>query len=138
MKLIRFRARRKRRHGFSLVEGVISIGVVSFGFLALAPLLVVGMNGAREARENRTTAQIAATLIEEARQGTPAARGLPFDAQGRSCTPAAAIYTVDETQQTIPDAAGAATPLTRLTLRVAPLGLPGAARTYADVFPTPP
>ena len=52
----------RSRCGFSLVEAVLSIGVMSFGFLALAPLLAVGMNGARGARENRVSAQIATTL----------------------------------------------------------------------------
>jgi type II secretory pathway pseudopilin PulG len=41
MKHIRFKFSRQRLGGFSLVEGVLSLGVMSFGFLALAPLLVV-------------------------------------------------------------------------------------------------
>jgi type II secretory pathway pseudopilin PulG len=137
MKQIRFELGRKRRRGFSLVEGVLSLGVMSFGFLAFAPLLVVGLNGAHLARENRATAQIAATLIEEAKQGTLGAGPVYFDSTIQPCSPGSAVYAVQPSEQAVAAAGGEGT-LTRLILRVTPVGLPGSARTYADVFPTPP
>jgi type II secretory pathway pseudopilin PulG len=61
---------KKQRGGFSLVEATFSIGLLSFGFLTLAPLLALGLKTARHARDDRATAQIAQTLIEDAKQGT--------------------------------------------------------------------
>jgi uncharacterized protein (TIGR02598 family) len=133
-----FRSGRSRR-GFSLVETVLSLGVMSFGFLALAPLLTLGLNGARMARENRVTAQIAATLIEEAKQGTLAAGTVYLDSASNPCAVAQAAYVVQESMAEFdPGSAGNSGPLSRLTLRIAPRDTAGAARTYADVFPTPP
>ena len=121
------------------MEGVFSIGVMSFGFLALAPLLGLGLTDARGARENRAGAEIAATLIEQAKQGTLAANPVYFDSAGQPCDNAnQAAYAAQETAQPVAAIAGGAASLTRLTLRVTPLGRPAAARTYADVFPTAP
>ena len=137
MKQFRFKLGRQRRGGFSLVEGVLSLGIMSFGFLALAPLLVLGLGSAHVARENRATAQIAATLIEEAKQGTLGAGPVYFDSTTQPCALNQAVYAVQPVEQPVA-VAGGTEPLTRLTLRVTPMGMPGAARTYADVFPTPP
>jgi uncharacterized protein (TIGR02598 family) len=132
-----------RRRGFSLVEAVFSIGVMSFGFLSLAPLLALGLTSARDARENRATALIATTLIEEARQGTLVPGGLYLDSAGNACgSSTGAAFAAQSTLVGIAPGAGGLTSssatLTRLTLRVAPLDGPGSARTYVDVFPTPP
>ncbi len=114
-----------------------AIGVMSFGFLALAPLLVLGLNVTRTARANEAAAQIATTLVEQAKQGTVSGGLLYFDSAGQPCAAGQGAYSALATVQ--PTAAvGTATPLSRLTLRVTPLGAPGEARTYADVFPTPP
>ena len=121
----------RSRFGFSLVEAVLSVGVMSFGFLAVAPLLAVGINGARLARETRVTAQIAATLTEEAKQGTLTPGAAYFDSASNPCAAAQAAYIV---QETIAPVAGSA--LSRLTLSIASPG--NATRIYADVFPTPP
>ncbi len=136
MKPFRFKRGRKRRSGFSLVEGVLSLGIISFGFLALAPLLVLGLGSAHLARENRATAQIAATLMEEARQGTLSSGPLYLDSASQPCVAGQAAYTVLPTEQSM--AAEGMGPLTRLKLCITATGRPGAARTYADVFPTPP
>jgi type II secretory pathway pseudopilin PulG len=136
MKQFRFKCGRQRRSGFSLVEGVLSLGIISFGFLALAPLLVLGLGSSHLARENRATAQIAATLIEEARQGTLGAGPLYLDSASQPCGVGQAAYTALPTEQSV--VAEGLGPLIRLTLRITPTGMPGAARTYADVFPTPP
>jgi type II secretory pathway pseudopilin PulG len=142
MKLFCFRSGKKARRGFSLVEAVFSLGVLSFGFLALAPLLALGLTRAHEARENRATAEIASTLIEQAKQGTLAAGTIYLDASTDPCPASQAVYAVTDSAVAIAaDPANGAppgTPLTRLTLQVTPLGAPGAARIYADVFPTPP
>lgn len=137
MKPFRFKLGRQRRRGFSLVEGVLSLGIMSFGFLALAPLLVLGVSSAHLARENRATVQIATTLIEEAKQGTLGAGPVYFDSTPQPCGLNQAAYAVQPAEQSFAVAGGAG-PLIRLTLRITPVGMPGAARTYADVFPTPP
>jgi uncharacterized protein (TIGR02598 family) len=119
------------------VEATFSIGLLSFGFLALAPLLAMGLKTARLARNNRATAQIAQTLIEEAKQGTLAPGTVYLDIQGTVLNSANSIqmaaYTAQSTSQTV---AGSAS-LTRLTLRIAPLGAPDRARIYAVVFQAP-
>jgi len=133
MKPFRFHVRGKVPWGFSLVESVLSLGVLSFGFLALAPLLALGLTRAGAAHENRTAAQIASTLIEEAKQGTLAPGSVYFDSTGNPCASTQAAYTAQGTSTLVPGSL-----LTRLTLWVTPLGTPGSARIYADVFPTPP
>jgi hypothetical protein len=88
------------------------------------------------ARENRATAQIAATLIEEAKQGTLVAGPVYFDSITQPCSPSQAAYAVQPVEQSVATAGGTG-PLIRLTLRVTPVGMPGAARTCADDFPAP-
>jgi uncharacterized protein (TIGR02598 family) len=144
MKLSRTPNRRRvRLRGFSLVEAVFSIGVMSFGFLSLAPLLALGLTSARDARENRATAQIATTLVQQARQGTLVAGSQYLDSSGNACASSNdAAFVAQSTLTGIAPGAGGGTSssagLTRLTLRVAPIDGPGSARTYVDVFPTPP
>jgi uncharacterized protein (TIGR02598 family) len=125
---------KKRRGGFSLVEATFSIGLMSFGFLTLAPLLALGLKTARLARDDRATAQIAQTLIEEARQGTLASGTVYLDFEGAACGSAQAAYTAQSTSLPITGSAS----LTRLTLRVTPLGAPDRVRIYAVVFQIPP
>jgi len=81
------------KKGFSLVEATLSLGVLSFGFLALIPSLALGSKTARQAHDNRATAQIAETLVEEAKQGTLSSGMTYLDVQGNSCSVVQAIYT---------------------------------------------
>ena len=127
---------KKQRGGFSLVEATFSIGLLSFGFLTLAPLLALGLKTARHARDDRATAQIAQTLIEDARQGTLAPGTVYLDIQGTALNSTQmAAYTAQSTSVT-PYQESAS--LTQMTLRVTPLGAPDRVRTYAVVFQTPP
>ena len=116
------------------MEATFSIGLMSFGFLALAPLLALGLKTARLARDDRATAQIAQTLIEEAKQGTLASGTVYLDFEGAACGSAQAVYTVRSTSVT-PYLGNAS--LTQMTLRVTPLGAPDRARIYAVVFQAP-
>jgi uncharacterized protein (TIGR02598 family) len=122
-----------RRGGFSLVEATFSIGLLSFGFLTLAPLLALGLKSARLAQDDRATAQIATTLMQEAQQGTLAPGPVYLDFEGAACNSGQAAYTVQSTSQTVTGSAS----LTRLTLQVTPVGAPDRARTYALVFQAP-
>jgi uncharacterized protein (TIGR02598 family) len=124
-------APKRQQGGFSLVEATFSIGLLSFGFLTLAPLLALGMKTARLAQDDRATAQIAQTLIEEARQGTPPSGTVYLNLDGAVCGSAQAAYSVQATSQSL------ATSLSRLTLRVTPVGAPDRVRTYAVVFQAP-
>jgi uncharacterized protein (TIGR02598 family) len=129
---------KKRRGGFSLVEATFSIGLMSFGFLTLAPLLALGLKTARLARDDRATSQIAQTLIEEARQGTLSSGTIYLDIQGSpiaASSTSMAAYSARSTSVT-PYLGNAG--LTQTTLQVTPLGAPDRTRTYAVVFQTPP
>jgi uncharacterized protein (TIGR02598 family) len=127
---------KKQRGGFSLVEATFSIGLLSFAFLTLAPLLTLGLKTARLARDNRAAAQIAQTLTEEARQGTLASGTVYLDIQGTALNSAQmAAYTAQSTSVT-PYLGNAS--LTQTMLRVTPLGAPDRTRIYAVVYPTPP
>src|SRR5271155_5438300 len=120
-----------QRGGFSLVEATFSIGLLSFTFLTLAPLLALGLKTARLARDDRATAQIAQTLTEEARQGTLASGTVYLDIQG---TVLPSAQTSAYTAQSISVASYEGnTSLTQMTLRVTPLGAPDCVRTYAVV-----
>jgi uncharacterized protein (TIGR02598 family) len=124
-----------RRGGFSLVEATFSLGLLSFGFLSLAPLLSLALEAARHARDERATAQIAQTLIEEGKQGTLNPGTVYLDIQGTALPSAqAAAYQAQNTSVT-PYLGNAS--LTQLKLQVTPLGAPNRARFYAAVFPTP-
>jgi uncharacterized protein (TIGR02598 family) len=119
-----------KRGGFSLVEATLSIGLLSFGFLALAPLLAVGIKSSRYARDDRASAQIAQTLIEEAKQGTLTTGSVYLDDQGNACSPKQAAFSATTALATTPI-------LSRVTIQVTPVGAPNRARTYAVVLPTP-
>jgi uncharacterized protein (TIGR02598 family) len=129
MKLFRFhRDGRSARGGFNLVEASFTIGIMSVGFLTLAPLMGFGLKTSRWARDDRATAQIARTLTEEARQGTLGSGTACLDDQGAACNPLDAAFVV----QPVTHVAGSAS---QLTLRVTPVGAPGRARVYAVVLP---
>jgi len=110
------------------VEASISIGVMSFGFLTLVPLLTLGMNSSRFARDDRTTSQIAQTLIEQAKQGTLNTASSYYDETGAPCNGAQAAYTAQ------PAMAPFATSLSQVTLQITPTGAPDRVRIYAVVF----
>lgn len=117
------------------MEATFSIGLMSFGFLTLVPLLALGMKTSRLARDDRATAQIARTLTEEARQGTLATGTLYLDIQGNVLTSARmAVYAVQNASVT-PYLGNAS--LTQMTLRVTPLGAPDRARIYGVVYQAP-
>jgi uncharacterized protein (TIGR02598 family) len=130
--------RMHRRGGFSLVEATISIGLMSFGFLILAPLLALGLKSARLARDDRATSQIAQTLIEEARQGTLASGTIYLDLQGTPVVASSASMAAYSAQSTSVTPFLGNASLTQTTLRVTPLGAPDRTRNYAVVFQTPP
>ncbi len=132
MKLFRvYHGKKSRQHGFSLVEATFSIGLLSCGFLTLAPLLALGLKDARLARNDRVTAQIAQTVIEEARQGISVTGTSYLDFEGGPCNPSEAAYTA----QTVSTPIEGNPLLNRLTVRLTPLGAPDRARTYAVVLP---
>jgi len=124
----------RQRGGFSLVEATFSIGLLSFGFLTLAPMLSLGLKSARAARDDRATAQIAETLVQEAEQGTLPAGTVYLDFEGAECGPTQAAYTAQSTSQPV---AGSPA-LTQTAVRVTPIGAPDRARTYAVLFQAPP
>jgi uncharacterized protein (TIGR02598 family) len=129
-----FHPNRCGKTGFSLVEVALSLGVFSFGFITLVPLLALGLNSARQSQNDATTAQIAATLAEEARQGTSVTGTSYFDFQGGACPAAQAVYRATGSFTSLPPATG--TPMVqRLTLKVTPVGAPDRARIYAVVLP---
>ncbi len=111
---------------------------MSFGFLALVPLLVLGLKAAQVARGDRATSQIAETMIEQAKQGTLVTGTAYFDAESNPCPAAQAAFVVqDNLAELNSSGTSASAPLTQLTLRISPRALPGTVRIYADVFPTP-
>jgi len=124
---------KRQRGGFSLVEATLSVGLLSFGFLALAPLLAVGLKSARLAQNDRATAQIAQTLMQEAQQGTLPSGTVYLNFEGNPCNASQAAYRAQSTSQNV---AGSAS-LTRLAVHVTPVGAPDRARTYALVFQAP-
>lgn len=62
-------APRSRNHaGFSLIECALSLGVVSFGFVALIGLIPVGLNTFHSAIDATVSSQISQGLLTEVRQ----------------------------------------------------------------------
>lgn len=123
-----------KRGAFSLAEVTFSLGVLSFGLLSLAPMLALGLKASRQARDDRASAQIAETLIEEARQGTLPPGSVYFDDSGGSLPSSqAAAFAAQATSQT----PAQSTALTQMTLKVTPIGAPDRMRTYAVVYQTP-
>lgn len=60
--------RRSRDHAFTLVEVVMSIGIISFAFIAIFALLPVGMTSFRKALSNSIGTQIVQRIVNEAKQ----------------------------------------------------------------------
>lgn len=59
---------RLRTSGFSLVEVVLAVGVISFAFVAILGLLPAGLHQFRQAMDTSVTAQIAQRIIQDAQQ----------------------------------------------------------------------
>jgi uncharacterized protein (TIGR02598 family) len=122
-------ARIRSCQGFSLVEAAFSLGVLSFGFLSLAPLVGLGLTSARQARDGQLAAQIATTLAEQAREGTLTSGSGYCDNQGAVCSSANACYQTQTTETTLTGNC------TRLTIQVTPIGNPNRPQDYAVVLP---
>lgn len=56
---------RRSRQGFSLVEVVLALGVISFSLVSLLGLLPVGLNSLRDALQINTQAQIIQSVASE-------------------------------------------------------------------------
>jgi uncharacterized protein (TIGR02598 family) len=125
--------RRKKRLGFSLAEAALSVGILSFGFLSLVPLVGLGLTSARQARDNRAMAQIAETFAQNARQGTLTGGVSYLDNQENSCARAGACYQVQAALTPNATAVAGGT-LTRLTVQVTPLATPSRSQFYAVLF----
>ena len=93
-----------RATGFSLVECVLAIGVVSFAFVSILAMIPMGMTAFRQAVDTTVGSQIVHRLINEAQQtdystlvANPTSEHY-FDDQGNEvATMADSIYTVDVT-----------------------------------------
>jgi len=59
---------RLRQSGFSLVEVVLAVGVISFAFVAILGLLPAGLHQFRQAMDNSVAAQISQRIIQDAQQ----------------------------------------------------------------------
>ena len=117
------------RGGFNLVEVSFTIGVLSLALVTLGPLMGFGLKTSRGARDDRTSAQIARTLAEEAKQGTLGTGPVYLDDQGAVCNPLNAAFVAQPVTQS------AGNTVSQLALRVTPVGAPGHTRVYAVVLP---
>jgi Tfp pilus assembly protein PilV len=122
-------SRRKSRLGFSLIEAAFSVGILGFGFLSLAPVLGLGLDSARAARDRQIGAQIAETLADAAREGALPAGPSSFDDRGGVCAPAGAQFEATTIETALPGNC------TRVTIQVVPVDAPGRPLDYAVVLP---
>ena len=125
--------RGRRRAGFSLVEVVLAIGIVSFAFVGMFGLLPAGLNTFRQAIDNSVGSQIVQRLVNEAQQTdfpelikiTTAAPSVRyFDDQGNEMTASGNYLYYAELSVLAPTALpGASTPATQslatVTIRLA-------------------
>ena len=68
------------------------MGILSFGFLSLAPLLGLGITSAHQARDNRISAQIAESLSDQAREGMLTVGTAYCNNEGTPCAQNGASY----------------------------------------------
>ena len=121
---------RTRARGFSLVEVVLSIGIIAFAFVAIFSLLPAGMGMFRQSLDNSLGSQIVQRLVNEAQQTdfptliltVPTQRY--FDDQGNEVdTIKNSIYTTEVSvvpQTTLPSANAAPTSsLATVTIKLA-------------------
>lgn len=95
----------RRAAGFSLVEVVLSIGIVAFAFVAIFGLLPAGLTTFRQAVDNSLGSQIVQRLVNEAQQtdyptliAAPTGPLRYFDDQGNEVTSIQdSIYTAEIT-----------------------------------------
>lgn len=135
---------RNRIRGFTLVEVVIALGIISFALVALIGLLPVGLDTFRRAVDATTTSQIAQELLSSATHAKYSAlgqmAGTPyyFDDQGKSGTGIDAtnyVYRADvavSTSSDIPQSSGAlANPnLATVKITITKISAPQDARTF--------
>jgi len=106
----RFRTRRVNR-AFSLVEAVISIGIVSFAMLGIFGMIPVGLNNFQSALQLTVESSIVQGVTGELQRtdfstlSAMPATNRYYDEQGKPVTdPAAAVYTVNISSPTALDA----------------------------------
>lgn len=63
-----YRRPSRRQGGFSLVEVILSIGIVAFAFVAILGLLPAGLSTFRQAVDNSLGSQIVQRMVNEAQQ----------------------------------------------------------------------
>lgn len=84
--------------GFSLVEVVIAIGLLSFAVLSIVGLLPVGMSSLRQSMNQTVETQIVRSISGQSVVGnfsTLATNGIYFDGEGQHCEIDRAAYTVN-------------------------------------------
>ncbi len=131
----------KRRAGFSLVEVVSSLGIVSFGLVALLGLLPVGIQVSRDSRESTAEAQITQYLSNFVHQSSSSQltdliepHAFYFDRQGLSLPEDSAdiFYRVTLSQESEQGATLLAdSSLATLQIHVQKVNQPNAPRTIA-------
>ena len=89
-----------RKNGFSLVEVVIALGVISFGVVALVGLLSISISTSKESGDDTTVAAMATAVIAKL-------RGLPFDDLRSKVVENPCRFDFDEAGNQLPDPAGA-------------------------------
>ncbi len=142
-------ASRRARHGFSLVEVTLAMGIVSFAFVTIFGLLPVGLDVSRQAIDTTVCSQITQQMIHAAQQtdfsrltqlqSDSASEPWCFDDQGgRAANPSLARYKA--AYQVAPSAAlpssGAPSRLALVTVSV--LGTQGPRTSkVADILKNP-
>jgi type II secretory pathway pseudopilin PulG len=101
--------------GFSLIEVVLAIGIVSFSLIAILGLLPMALNGERQSQDETHMAHIASQIFAdlqargtfEIAPNTAPIKVLPYASGNPSSTPTPAYYSTDE-ELLLPGSAAAA------------------------------
>lgn len=126
---------RSQERGFSLVEVVIAIGLVTFCLVALMALFSVGFSTSREATADTVLAGLYAQIASDPQAETNTNN---YDNRGQVTTNAAtALYACRVTKSAVStnEFAGISTNLTRVTIQMtSPASVPAAKRRWTNTF----
>lgn len=128
------------RRGFSLMEILLALGILSFCLVALLAIFSVGFRASMKANEDTVLASIASRIMSEARASSsfPFPTNMLFDTRGLPVSASSeATYACEVTRATVPESQlpGISTNLSMVTMKISwPAAIAAQDRKGSQIF----